>query len=150
MFGSVRDLYYFCMFFMRKTMKKVIFSFFLAMMSVAGYAQSVVGKWVTEGGESQVEIYQEGNKLNGKIVWLKKGDGQLDTHNPDKKLQSRKLVGTNILTGLTKNEDKWEGGKIYNPKNGKTYKCSIWLEGNTLKVRGYLAMFYETQTRTRK
>ena len=131
-------------------MKKAIISLVLAMMSVAGYAQSVVGKWVTEGGDSQVEIYQSGDKLNGKIVWLKKGDGQLDVHNPDKKLQSRKLVGVNILTGLTKKGDKWEGGKIYNPKNGKTYKCSIWLEGNNLKVRGYVAMFYETQTWTKK
>ena len=122
-------------------MKKVIISLVLAMISVAGYAQSVVGKWVTEGGDSQVEIYQSGDKLNGKIVWLKKGDGQLDVHNPDKKLQSRKLVGVNFLTGLT---------KIYNPKNGKTYKCSIWLDGNNLKVRGYVAMFYETQTWTRK
>ena len=94
-------------------MKKVIISLVLAMMSVAGYAQSVVGKWVTEGGDSQVEIYQSGDKLNGKIVWLK------------------------------------EGGKIYNPKNGKTYKCSIWLDGNNLKVRGYVAMFYETQTWTK-
>ena len=119
------------------------------MMSVAGNAQSIVGKWVTEGGDSQVEIYQSGDKLNGKVVWLKKGDDQKDIHNPDKKLQSRKLVGLNILTGLTKNGDKWEGGKIYNPKNGKTYKCSIWLEGNTLKVRGYIAMFYETQTWTK-
>ena len=130
-------------------MKKVIISLVLAMMSVAGYAQSVVGKWVTEGGDSQVEIYQNGDKLNGKIVWLKKGDGQLDVHNPDKKLQSRKLIGVNILTGLTKKGEKWEGGKIYNPKNGKTYKCSIWLDGNNLKVRGYVAMFYETQTWTK-
>ena len=131
-------------------MKKVIISLVLAMMSVAGYAQSVVGKWVTEGGDSQVEIYQSGDKLNGKIVWLKKGDGQQDVHNPDKKLQSRKLVGVNILTGLTKNGKKWEGGKIYNPMNGKTYKCAIWLEGNTLKVRGYVGVFYETHTWTRE
>ena len=131
-------------------MKKILFSLVLAIMSVAGYAQSVVGKWVTEGGDSQVEIYQVGDKLNGKIIWLKKGDGQQDVHNPDKNMQSRKLVGVNILTGLTKKGDKGEGGKIYNPKNGKTYKCSIWLEGNTLKVRGYIAMFYETQTWTKK
>ena len=132
-----------------KKMKKVIMSLVLTMMSVAGYTQSVVGKWITEGGDSQVEIYQSGDKLEGKIVWLKKGDGQLDVHNPDKKLQSRKLIGVNLLTGLTKKGDKWEGGKIYNPKNGKTYKCSIWLDGNNLKVRGYVAMFYETQTWTR-
>ena len=80
-------------------MKKVFVFLVLTMMSVAGYAQNVIGKWVTEGGDSQVEIYQSGDKLNGKIVWLKKGDGLLDVHNPDKKMQSRKLVGTNILTG---------------------------------------------------
>ena len=130
-------------------MKKVIVLFAVMMMSVVGYAQDVIGKWVTEGGDSQVEIYQNGDKLDGKIVWLKKGDGQLDDHNPDKSMRSRKLVGTNILTGLTKKGDKWEGGKIYNPKNGKTYKCSIWLEGNNLKVRGYVAMFYETQVWTK-
>ena len=121
-------------------MKKVLLSLVLMVMSAAGYAQGVIGKWVTEGGDSQVEIYQ----------WLQKGDGQLDVHNPDKKLQSRKLIGVNILTGLTKKGDKWEGGRIYNPKNGKTYKCSIWLDGNQLKVRGYIAMFYETQTWTKK
>ena len=99
-------------------MKKVIVLFAVMMMSVVGYAQDVIGKWVTEGGDSQVEIYLNGDKLDGKIVWLKKGD-------------------------------KWEGGKIYNPKNGKTYKCSIWLEGNNLKVRGYVAMFYETQVWTK-
>ena len=100
-------------------MKKVIICLVLAMMSVAGYAQSVVGKWVTEGGDSQVEIYQSGDKLNGKIVWLKKGDGQLDVHNPDKKLQSRKLVGVNILTGLTKKGDKWEGGRSTTPRTAR-------------------------------
>jgi len=55
-------------------------------------------------------------------------------------------MGVNILSGLSKSKEKWEGGKIYNPKNGKTYKCTIWLEGNNLKVRGYLGIFYETQT----
>ena len=131
-------------------MKKVFLSLVLTIMSVAGYAQSVVGTWVTEDGDSQVEIYQSGDNLSGKIVWLKQGDDQLDVHNPDKKMQSRKLVGVNILTGLTKKGEKWEGGKIYNPKNGKTYKCSIWLDGSELKVRGYLGVFYETQVWKRK
>ena len=39
----------------KNKMKKAIISLVLTMMSVAGYAQSVVGKWVTEGGDSQVE-----------------------------------------------------------------------------------------------
>ena len=69
---------------------------------------------------------------------------------PDAKLQSRKLIGVNILSNLVKKKDKWEGGSIYNPKNGKTYKCKIWMEKGQLMVRGYLGPFYETQTWTKK
>lgn len=97
-----------------------------------------------------MEIYKAGDKLNGKIVWLAQGPETKDKHNPDEKLRSRKLMGVNILSGLSKSKEKWEGGKIYNPKNGKSYKCSMWLDGDKLKVRGHLAMFYETQTWTRK
>ena len=121
-----------------------------ALASMAGYSQEVLGKWLTEAGDAQVEIYQQGDKLNGKIVWLAQGPETTDKHNPDTKLQGRKLMGVNILSGLSKTKNKWEGGKIYNPKNGKSYKCSMWLEGDKLKVRGYIAMFYETQTWTRK
>ena len=54
------------------------------------------------------------------------------------------------ISGLKKSGDKWEDGKIYNPKNGKTYRCSMWLEGKELKVRGHLGIFHETQTWKRK
>ena len=68
-------------------MKRCIVSLVLALMSVAGYAQNVLGKWVTTDNESNVEIYQNGDKLFGKIIWLKRGEGQLDVHNPDKSLR---------------------------------------------------------------
>ncbi len=122
----------------------------LALLSVAGYSQEVLGKWLTEAGDAQVEIYQSGDKLNGRIVWLAQGPETKDKHNPDESLRSRKLMGVNILSGLSKSKDRWEGGRIYNPKNGKSYKCAIWLDGEQLKVRGYLGMFYETQTWKRK
>ena len=131
-------------------MKKTVLIMAFALISMAGYSQEILGKWFTEVGDAQVEIYQAGDKLNGKIVWLEKGPETKDTHNSDEKLRSRKLVGVNILSGLTKKKEKWEGGRIYNPKNGKNYKCSIWLDGDQLKVRGYIGMFYETQTWKRK
>ena len=59
-------------------MKRSIICLVLALMSVAGYAQNVLGKWVTTDNESNVEIYQSGDKLYGKIIWLKRGEGQLD------------------------------------------------------------------------
>lgn len=131
-------------------MKRMILFVALAFVAMASYSQDVLGKWLTEAGDAQVEIYKSGDKLNGKIVWLAQGPETKDKHNPDEKLQSRKLMGVNILSGLSKSKNKWEGGKIYNPKNGKIYKCSIWLEGEQLKVRGYIGVFYETQTWKRK
>jgi len=131
-------------------MKRMILFVALAFVAMASYSQDVLGKWLTEAGDAQVEIYKSGDKLNGKIVWLAQGPETKDKHNPDEKLQSRKLMGVNILSGLSKSKNKWEGGKIYNPKNGKSYKCSIWLEGEQLKVRGYIGVFYETQTWKRK
>jgi len=131
-------------------MKKLMLTMALALLSMAGYSQEVLGKWLTEAGDAQVEIYQSGDKLNGRIVWLAQGPETKDKHNPDESLRSRKLMGVNILSGLSKSKDRWEGGRIYNPKNGKSYKCAIWLDGEQLKVRGYLGMFYETQTWKRK
>lgn len=131
-------------------MKRMILNFALAMIAWVGYAQDIKGKWLTEAGDAQVEIYESNGKMNGKIVWLEKGPDTKDVHNKDEKLRSRKLMGVNILSGLTKKEDKWEGGRIYNPKNGKNYKCAIWLDGDKLKVRGYIGFLYETQTWKRK
>ena len=127
-------------------MKRMFFSMVLAFVTMAIYSQDIKGKWITEDGDAQVEIYESNGKWNGKIVWLQKGPDTKDTHNNDEKLRSRKLMGVNILFGLTKKKDKWEGGRIYNPKNGKDYKCSMWLDGDKLKVRGHLGIFYETQT----
>jgi uncharacterized protein (DUF2147 family) len=127
-------------------MKRIGFIIAFALVTLAGYSQEIVGKWFTEAGDAKVEIYESNGKLNGKIVWLQKGPDTKDSHNTDEKLRSRKLMGVNILSGLTKKSEKWEGGRIYNPKNGKNYKCSIWLDGDKLKVRGYIGFLYETQT----
>lgn len=106
-------------------MKRVLFSIVLGLIAMVGYAQDIKGKWLTEAGDAQVEIYEHNGKVNGKIVWLQKGPDTKDVHNKDEKLRTRKLMGVNILSGLSKKKDKWEGGRIYNPKNGKDYKCSI-------------------------
>ena len=131
-------------------MKKILFSMALAIMSMTAYAQDILGQWVTESGDAHVEIYEANGKVNGKIVWLQQGPDTRDKHNPDASLQSRKLIGVNILNGLSKKDKKWEGGKIYDPKSGKTYKCSMWLDGKELKVRGHLGIFHDTQTWKRK
>jgi uncharacterized protein (DUF2147 family) len=125
-------------------MKKIIFSIIFMMMPLAAaFAQDVIGKWKLEDGTAIVEVYQQGDSFNGKIVWLEEPNGPdgkpaVDRNNPDKNLQSRQLMGLNMLSGLKKNGNEYTGGKIYDPGNGKTYNCSMKVEGDVLKVRGSL------------
>ena len=128
-------------------MKKIIFSIIALLMPlVAAFAQektTVTGKWKLDDGSAIVEVYQQGNAYNGKIVWLAEpteadGTPAKDLNNPDKSLRSRQLIGLNMLSGLKKSGNEYKEGKIYDPGNGKTYNCSMKLEGDVLKVRGSL------------
>ncbi|MBR5212253.1 MAG: DUF2147 domain-containing protein [Bacteroidales bacterium] len=125
-------------------MKKIIISM-VAMLAplAAAFAQDVVGKWKLDDGSAIVEVYKQGDAFNGKIVWLQDptepdGSPAVDTNNPDAKLRSRKLIGLNMLSGLKKSGAEYTGGSIYDPGNGKTYNCSMKVEGDVLKVRGSL------------
>lgn len=106
-------------------------------------AQDVLGKWKLEDGTAIVEVYKSGDTFNGKIVWLEKptqedGTPTVDKNNPDPALRKRQLIGLNMLHGLKSNGKEYTGGKIYDPGNGKTYNCSMKVEGKVLKVRGSL------------
>ena len=125
-------------------MKKILFSFILMLMPLAAaFAQDVIGKWKLDDGSAIVEVYKNGDSFNGKIVWLQNpteadGSPAVDSNNPDKALRSRQLIGLNMLSGLKKTGSEYSGGKIYDPGNGKTYNCSMKVEGDVLKVRGSL------------
>ena len=121
------------------------------------YAQNqVVGKWLSYDQEGITEIYEQSGKFFGKILWLKKPNDNkgipfTDTENPDKKLRLQPLLGLVILKDFVYKDNEWKSGTIYDPTNGKIYTCTMWLsDNNTLKVRGYWGLFYQTQTWTRK
>lgn len=125
-------------------MKKIILTLaFIAASLSSAVAQDVIGKWKLDDGSAIVEVYQEGSAYNGKIIWLSDPNGPdgkpaKDYNNPDKSLRSRQLIGLNMLCGLKKNGGEYTGGSIYDPGNGKTYNCSMKVEGDVLHVRGSL------------
>jgi len=130
-------------------MKRFIFcmmaiSLFFAVNAFAENPDAIVGDWYNEEGTSIIEIYKCGDKYCGKLSWLKnpkneEGKDKVDSKNTDESLRSRKLMGLQILSGfIHKSENKWDSGKIYDPKNGKTYSCKMTLDGDRLKVRGYI------------
>ena len=125
-------------------MKKIFVSMMFVLAPLcAALAQDVVGKWKLEDGSAIVEVYRQGDVFNGKIVWLAQpteadGSPAVDDKNPDVKLRSRQLIGLNMLSNLKKGDGEYAGGSIYDPGNGKTYNCSMKVEGDVLKVRGSL------------
>lgn len=125
-------------------MKKLISTLAMLVMPLAAaLAQDVTGKWKLEDGTAIVEVYRQGDVYNGKIVWLQNpteadGSPAVDSENPDKSLRSRKIIGLNMLSNLKKNGGEYTGGSIYDPGNGKTYNCSMKVDGDVLHVRGSL------------
>jgi len=113
------------------------------------YAQqegnSILGVWYNTEKDAKIEIYNCEDKICGKIVWMEdpqEADGRpkLDGNNPNEELQILPVLGLNLLTNFELNKkNEWDGGKIYDPKNGKTYSCVMKLQKNgDLEVRGYV------------
>lgn len=144
-------------------MKKSVFSF--ACVLVAGFALSgvaqaqmtPVGNWHTvddKNGEvkSEIRIVESAGVLTGSIAKVLTKDAKPDAV-CDKCVDDRKdkpMVGLQIIRGAKKAEDKevWEGGKILDPENGKTYNQRLTpIEGGAkLEVRGSIGPFGRTQT----
>jgi uncharacterized protein (DUF2147 family) len=112
-------------------------------------APSIEGLWLDELGEGKIEVAPCGEHLCGTIVWLLEphddtGRERRDDENPDPALRERKVLGLRVLKDVSAQPDKkgyWRGGRIYDPKNGKTYRCTLSLdkEGN-MKLRGFIGI----------
>ncbi len=113
-------------------------------------ADDIVGVWLTQDKDSHVEIFKQGDQYFGKIIWLSEpidsvtGKPKVDDKNPDAKLQSRPIMGLELLTNFKyfPDDQEWEDGHIYDPKKGATYKCYMEFPDpgnkNKLKIRGYI------------
>jgi len=115
-------------------------------------ASAAEGIWQSESG-GYVELYEQGDTFEGTIVGSKSGETRYDKDNPDESKRDRRLLGLTLLHGLKYAGDgKFEGGEIYDPNNGKTYKAKATQKGpDTLDVRGYIgfSLIGKSQTWTR-
>ncbi len=120
----------------------------------------MLGLWSTAGNNSNVEIFKCGDNYCGQLVELKypnypaddKGgmacQPKVDRNNPDANLQSRPILGLQMLEGFTYyGGNVWKGGTIYDPDNGKTYKCKMTLtDPKRLEVRGFIGISWLGRT----
>ena len=122
----------------------------------AASGDAILGTWYNGEKSSKIVIVKtKSGAYQGYIDWLKtpldeSGKAKLDPKNPDKTLRSRPLMGMVVLTGLkSKGDNKFDGGKIYDPKSGNTYSCKGELKGaNTLALRGFIGVSLVGRTDT--
>lgn len=139
-------------------MKKLFALTILLTISICSFSQSdaIVGKWVSvddETGEmkSVIEIFEKEGLFYGTVYKILR-----ETDNPDPICsecedyrKGQKILGMELISRMKYNQkdNEYHKGEIMDPENGNVYDCKIWLadDGN-LKVRGYVAFFYRTQT----
>ncbi|MEE9409291.1 MAG: DUF2147 domain-containing protein [Polaribacter sp.] len=127
-------------------MTKTFLTTIFLTITISINAQTIFGKWNSKNDDGTVdsvlEIYKKDGKAFAKVI---------EIMNPARKdalcvdcegiYKDKPIMGLNILSGLEKDEDEWSGGKIVDPRNGKTYKCYIKLvKPNKLKLRGYIGV----------
>ncbi|MES2330277.1 MAG: DUF2147 domain-containing protein [Bacteroidota bacterium] len=129
-------------------MKKIVL--FISLCCLTGFVSAktnpddIIGVWLSANGQAHLQIYKEADKYFGKLVWLKepnnaKGTPKMDANNPDEQLRTKPLLGLVILRNFKYDDDEWSGGRVYDPQNGKDYKCYMKLKDpKTLNVRGYI------------
>ena len=130
-------------------------AFFMVISSA--YAASpdvIVGKWLNGKQTAHVEIYKAEGKYYGKVIWLKEpvyptddkkgmaGKQKVDRENPEAPKRNQPVLGLTILRDFVFVKDGlWENGVIYDPENGKDYKCKMTLEApDVLNVRGFFGI----------
>lgn len=141
-----------------KTFKRSFFILFSCLLAISTISTSyrfqqedsadIIGVWKTGEGNAIVRIYKNGEKYQGKIVWLKEpndpetGKPKLDKNHPDESIRTRPILGLVNIWGFTyKEKNVWEDGNIYDPKNGNTYSCSIkMINSKILEVRGFIGV----------
>lgn len=113
---------------------------------------SIVGIWLNQDKAAKIQIYEQGGKLFGKIVWLKEpnenGKPKTDNKNPDKARHNDPVINSVMLKNFVfDGNSTWEDGTIYDARSGITYSCYLILqEDKTLKVRGYVGISWFGQT----
>ncbi len=139
---------------MKKSFKFLYIVLLVTASSAFANNNAVIGQWqtiddVTGKPKSIINIYDQDGKIYGKITRLFRSAGEdqdpICVKCTDER-KNKKVIGMIVIKDLKKRGNQWSRGTILDPKNGKIYRCKIWLDEGKLRVRGYLGIFFRTQT----
>lgn len=120
---------------------------------------ALLGTWLVASRNARVRIERHGETYLGTLTWIAhpvdaSGNVKRDRNNPDPRLRDQPMVGLTLLRNFRPGGDRtWEGGEIYDPQHGRSYRCRLTLspDHRTLTVRGYvgISLFGRSQEWTR-
>ncbi len=134
----------------------------LAAAGSASSADDILGVWNNEEKDAKIEIVKCGVQYCGTVIWLKEpdypagsvdgtpGTPRLDHNNPNPARRKMPIIGLQIVSGFTYAGDGiWNGGRVYDPKNGKTYSGKMTLVSpRQLNLRGFIGFSFIGRTTT--
>lgn len=122
-------------------------SFVLFCSYLRAQETGVLGEWREPSG-SVIRIEACGNDICAVIAQIStNAPVRVDAHNPDSALRQRSLCGLRIGEGFKrKSPVRADGGTLYDPKSGKTYRGSMESEGDQLSLRGYIGFSFLGRT----
>ena len=119
-------------------------TFLLICSGAPALASPAAGVWRSPEDQAQIEIYDCGSSLCGRILTssqLAAEPGLKDIKNHDPALRERPLKGLQIIEGFSGGPTHWKGGAIYRPTDGRAYSATVEVvDAATLKVTGCLMM----------
>lgn len=128
-------------------------SLLLAAGAACAASDTPVGTWkqvddATGKPTSIIQITDNNGTLEGKVLQVMNATPEdiARDGNPPKCTQcngankDKPIIGMEIMWGVSKDDDVWDGGKILDPKTGKIYKVKLSMldGGQKLNVRGYI------------
>ena len=126
----------------------------LTFTAAPAFADPVEGEWLTQDKAGKVRIAPcpaRPDRMCGTTSWVKDPTKVLDVKNPDAAMRTKPLLGQQVMRDFKQAAPgRWTGGKIYDPKTGKTYDSKITAAPDgALKVAGCVLMVCQAQTWTR-
>jgi uncharacterized protein (DUF2147 family) len=112
----------------------------------------IVGQWRSvdeDTGRSKavIEITATQGGLEGRIVkTYGRGDRRCSEACPGHRAGAP-IQGLQILWGFEEPDEdgRWRGF-LLDPRDGEVHEAAIWRDGDAIRVRGYLGIFYSTRT----
>ena len=121
-------------------------AFFVVSISLSGQGK-FEGVWQNiddEDGKpkSHIQIYEENGELKAKVIKLLPAATVKVCTACTGDLKNKPIEGMVLVKNMKKESEKvYTGGEILNPKNGKTYDCTMTLKDeNTIKLRGFIGI----------